>query len=75
MTQFIHWRKIDTFPFDEIMESFEVDVKLGEAWEDVKRIMKEHGFAMQEHFGGSFVAFPFGETAEQATEAWEGWEV
>lgn len=75
MTKFIHWVRLPEFPFTHIDEDFEVDIVLDEAWEEVKKILHQHGFAMQEHFDGAFVAFPFGESAEETTEAWEGWEV
>lgn len=75
MARFVHWVRLPEFPFEKKVEDFEVDVVLDEVWEEVKKILHQHGFAMQEHFNGAFVAFPFGASAEEATEVWEGWEV
>ena len=75
MTQFIHWKRTQEFPFTRIVERFEVNVALDSAWKEIEKILTDHGFHMQEHFNNSFLAFPFGESAEDANEAWEGWEV
>ena len=75
MVKFIHWERIPEFPFSKIVEEFEVYIILDDTWEDVKKILTEHNFDMQPHFNGSFLAFPFGVSAEDASEGWEGWEV
>ena len=74
MVKFMHWEKIPEFPFFHVVEEFKVDISLDKAWDNIDEILKEHGFKMEEHFSG-FIAFPFGESAEEATEGWEGGEV